>query len=573
MAATDGFWGKFRHWRRRRPFWGSLIMLIAGLELLYTANADLGDLKVHIGPQGFLSYVVPLVIILCALLAAFTPAQRLFYGIVGLLASLYSFIGLNLGGFFLGMLLGILGGALVIAWGPPKRRPGTPLAGPPTDEPTDHHEDGPVDVGDDIFNERRDIDETQQIEIAGHDDRPHEPAGPGGPASPPGPAAPAGSPGPRGAAGSPGPAGSPGSAGSPVRPASQGAAPEEPPTAGAPRAAGLQRLARNPRAMVLALVPVAVTATIIAAGSTLPASADDECPAGLPSIATTTTSPAAADPAKKSAAAAKTTEAAAEKTTAAAGKTTAAADPTTTATATQESSTPILDGIEGVVDGVSNLLGIGDETPSTSPSPSVTTTTPAADPTTTAPAADPTTGSTTTATSAEPTKTTKAAAATTAASDDVIPCLGPRVFGKLASADDIPTVAKKPGAMEVDSLTMYNSTYDGVVDMPTAGGGSYKALKFSMDKAVNKPFKLTVDEPNGAQTVISSKELTTTGTVKFYTPEFKGNLFGLIPVTFTPSQPPPLTLPVLWFTDVHIQLAFVRSDVLTGDPLHVQEIS
>jgi len=316
VAATDGFWGKFRHWRRRRPFWGSLIMLIAGLELLYTANADLGDLKVHIGPQGFLSYVVPLVIILCALLAAFTPAQRLFYGIVGLLASLYSFIGLNLGGFFLGMLLGILGGALVIAWGPPKRRPGTPLAGPPTGEPTDHHEDGPVDVGDDIFNERPDIDETQQIEIAGHDDRPHEPAGPGGPASPPGPAAPAGSPGPRGAAGSPGPAGSPGSAGTPVRPASQGAAPEEPPTAGAPRAAGLQRLARNPRAMVLALVPVAVTATIIAAGSTLPASADDECPAGLPSIATTTTSPAAADPAKKSAAAAKTTEAAAEKTTA-----------------------------------------------------------------------------------------------------------------------------------------------------------------------------------------------------------------------------------------------------------------
>jgi len=103
----------------------------------------------------------------------------------------------------------------------------------------------------------------------------------------------------------------------------------------------------------------------------------------------------------------------------------------------------------------------------------------------------------------DPTKTTATASPT--ASGDVIPCLGPRIYGKVAGPDDIPLVAKKPGVMEVDSLTLYNSTYDGVVNMPTAGGGSYKALKFSMDKAVNKPFKLTIDDP-GHQTVITSKE-------------------------------------------------------------------
>ena len=541
MAATDGFWADFRRWRRRRPFWGSLLMLLSGLELLYAANMDLGDLQIHVGPQGFLSYVVPAILLLCALLALFTPAQRLFYGIVGVLAALYSFIGLNLGGFFLGMLLGIIGGALIIAWGPPRNRPARP-AGPPAGEPGDHQQDGPVDVGDDIFGTRQDIDETQRIEIAGHDDRPREHQ--------------------------------------PIRPAGQ--APAELLSDEPRRATGLQRLGRNPRAVVLGLVPVVATAALVAIGSTLPASADDECPAGLPSRTATTT--ATASPTTEPATAATTTAAAAATTpTAATTTTTTAATPTTAATtaATTEDSdgNAITDGIENFVDGVSNLLGIGDDesaSPSTSPASSESSATPEPTATTTTTAtADPTT--TTEPTKAETTDpggtttTTTAATATATATDDVIPCLGPRVYGLTDDPDGIPYVAAKPGLMEVDLLTMYNSTYDGVVDMPVQGGGSYKALKFSMDKAVNKPFSLTIDEANGGQTVTTSAELTTTGTVKFYTSRFEGKLFGLIPVVFTPDQPPPLTLPVLWFTDAKIQLSFVRCDTLTGDPLRVQE--
>jgi hypothetical protein len=115
---------------------------------------------------------------------------------------------------------------------------------------------------------------------------------------------------------------------------------------------------------------------------------------------------------------------------------------------------------------------------------------------------------------------------------------------------------------------MYNSSYDGVVELNTAEG-KLAALKFSMSKAVNEPFSLTVPEPGGRTTLITSNKLITEGDVRFYTPEFKGKLFGLIPVTFTPGSPPPLTLPVLWFTDVTINLAFVRCDTLTGVPLKV----
>ena len=108
---------------------------------------------------------------------------------------------------------------------------------------------------------------------------------------------------------------------------------------------------------------------------------------------------------------------------------------------------------------------------------------------------------------------------------------------------------------------------------PKTAEGTVKALKFSMDKAVNKPFKLTIAERGGATTLIESNELITEGNVRFYTPSFKGKLFGLIPVTFTPDSPPPLTLPKLWFTDVTINLAFVRCDTLTADPLKLSEKS
>jgi hypothetical protein len=143
---------------------------------------------------------------------------------------------------------------------------------------------------------------------------------------------------------------------------------------------------------------------------------------------------------------------------------------------------------------------------------------------------------------------------------------------KEAGPDDVPTVSLNGGKLETASLKMEGATYDGVAELRTATG-TIKALKFSMKKATNKPFKLTVSEKTGAHTVIDSKELITEGNVRFYTPEFKGKLFGLFPVTFTPEEPPPLMLPEISFTDVTIKLAYVRCDTLTGVPLTLSEPS
>jgi len=527
----------FRHWRRTRPFWGGLLLVLAGLELFFSANLTLGDLQVHFGPQGFLSYLLPLLLLLCGILTWVTPAQRLFYGILGLLTAVYSLIGLNFGGFGMGMFLGILGGAMVLAWAPAKPRP----------------------------------DDTVPAGVA-------EPADPGAPTAPPAEstaeppyaATPAQEPRPDDTAvlrppGGPGIVPGFSSDGLTPEPQDGRDGPARPPSGG------------THRAFVITLVPLLVTAAVLVASGRTPARADD-CPEGLPSrpaatrteaAKTRTTAPSPAVPKKTTAARKSATPSApASKSSPAPADEAEEDDP-------EKTGNPVVDGWNGLVEGVGDLLGAGDDetaAPSASASPSASPSEPSPSATSapapagpSAPAAQPG-GKPSASASGSP---AGSASPSPAPSSSDIPCLGPRVY-KEAGPDDVPTVSLKGGTLETKSLTMYNSTYDGVIDLPTAEG-TVQALKFSMDKAVNKPFKLTIPETSGATTVIESNELITDGNVRFYTPSFQGKLFGVIPVTFTPESPPPLTLPVLWFTDVTINLAFVRCDTLTADPLDLSE--
>ncbi|KPH99289.1 hypothetical protein OK074_6101 [Actinobacteria bacterium OK074] len=114
----------FRRWRAHRPFWGGLLLTLGGGEILLTMMASL-NVIVHIGMVGVAGYLLPAVMVLCGLLTLFSPAQRLFYSIVGALATLGSWITSNMGGFFLGLLLGLIGSSLVFGWLPdqePRRR-------------------------------------------------------------------------------------------------------------------------------------------------------------------------------------------------------------------------------------------------------------------------------------------------------------------------------------------------------------------------------------------------------------------------------------------------------------------
>ncbi len=95
---------------------------------------------------------------------------------------------------------------------------------------------------------------------------------------------------------------------------------------------------------------------------------------------------------------------------------------------------------------------------------------------------------------------------------------------------------------------MSGLSYDGVASLPSAGG-TVKALKFRMAKAVLKNVDQTTSARGGAASRTRTPNLTLTGDVVMYTTKMSSKLLG-IPLTFTPESPPPLTLPYMVMTDV-----------------------
>ena len=137
-------WQAFRAWRRSRPFWGGLLLLLAGIELVAIPLLSVlahGSVRVviYIGIGGVFGVLIGGLLMACGLLVWFHPVQRVFYAIAGVLLAVASFVATNLGGFFIGMLLGVTGASLSFGWtqGPGRlagqRRPRPRPARPPSE--------------------------------------------------------------------------------------------------------------------------------------------------------------------------------------------------------------------------------------------------------------------------------------------------------------------------------------------------------------------------------------------------------------------------------------------------------
>ena len=128
QARAASGWRAFRAWRRSRPFWGGLLLLLAGLELVAIPLLSVlahGSVKVviYIGIGGVFGVLIGGLLVACGLLIWFHPVQRVFYAIAGVLLAVASFVATNLGGFFFGMLLGVTGASLSFGW---TQEPGRP---------------------------------------------------------------------------------------------------------------------------------------------------------------------------------------------------------------------------------------------------------------------------------------------------------------------------------------------------------------------------------------------------------------------------------------------------------------
>ncbi|MFG2222576.1 DUF6114 domain-containing protein [Streptomyces sp. NPDC048644] len=106
-----------RHWRRTRPFWAGLLLLLGGAELLLVPLSPLTVL-VSLGLGGLAAIGIGIALMAAGLFLWCTPAAHHYVSVNALILSVLSFAATNLGGFLVGMGLGIAGGAMGFGWRP-----------------------------------------------------------------------------------------------------------------------------------------------------------------------------------------------------------------------------------------------------------------------------------------------------------------------------------------------------------------------------------------------------------------------------------------------------------------------
>ncbi|MGY0387566.1 DUF6114 domain-containing protein [Nocardioides sp. WG-D5] len=112
----------FRAWRRTRPFWGALWLIVAGAWIIYWMSFDIG-IALTGGWSYSAGYVMGGSLIMFGLVTWLAPHYKSLSGVVGFLIALGAFPTANLGGFVVGSVLGIIGGSMVWSWGEKKPRP------------------------------------------------------------------------------------------------------------------------------------------------------------------------------------------------------------------------------------------------------------------------------------------------------------------------------------------------------------------------------------------------------------------------------------------------------------------
>ncbi|QMV21696.1 hydrogenase expression protein HypF [Streptomyces sp. SCUT-3] len=114
----------------------------------------------------------------------------------------------------------------------------------------------------------------------------------------------------------------------------------------------------------------------------------------------------------------------------------------------------------------------------------------------------------------------------------------------------------RPWTLETSLLALHGLDYKGIVKVRTANGTVKDVLKFTASGVDIRDLHQLVDGGGGVTYHVQARKGSTSeirnGTVTMYTESLKGNLFGLIPVTFSPESPPPLNVPEAFFTKVTV---------------------
>ncbi|MEU0677129.1 hypothetical protein ABZ330_30360 [Streptomyces sp. NPDC006172] len=115
-----------------------------------------------------------------------------------------------------------------------------------------------------------------------------------------------------------------------------------------------------------------------------------------------------------------------------------------------------------------------------------------------------------------------------------------------------------PWYLSASALLLKSADYQGIVEVKTANGTKKKVLKYVISGGTEiDDLHQTVDDKQKGVTYhvqagAGTKSKITGGDTIMYTESISGNLFGLLPVTFSPQNPPPLNIPLIYFTKVKV---------------------
>ena len=116
-APTEPYRRPFRRWRRARPFGAGLSILLSGVEIGWAPHSSVGKM-LSMGLPGISSLFIAIFLVVFGVTVWFFPTYRVFSGIAAILLGLLSLVATNLGGFLIGFLLAMFGGAFAVAWAP-----------------------------------------------------------------------------------------------------------------------------------------------------------------------------------------------------------------------------------------------------------------------------------------------------------------------------------------------------------------------------------------------------------------------------------------------------------------------
>jgi hypothetical protein len=144
----------------------------------------------------------------------------------------------------------------------------------------------------------------------------------------------------------------------------------------------------------------------------------------------------------------------------------------------------------------------------------------------------------------------------------------------VGDVDNAVPLPDDPWYLNASSLLLKGADYKGVVEVRTASGKVKKVLKYVISGGTDiGDLHQTVKDAQSGKTYHVQAGKGTTSTIRdgdtiMYTESISGNLFGLIPITFDPDNPPPLNIPLIYFTNAKVQQAGQFGGTLTVPGLH-----